>query len=184
MDFFFLSFFLQNTGEIDHHKLFVWEASSGKLLRAVSNHWPTVHKHLGVVSLASHPGRVRFATCAMDGTICMWCQPARQDWSVYMQEYENVDQNEVAVVEEVEVVEVEVEVVEVEEVAVMDKVAEGNSSRRQTNRGAKRRKKEISSPTKQQEQREMSTTVNVVTGQHHAKIFFIRADPPEMDQTE
>ena len=93
-----------------------------------------------------------------------------------MQEYENVDQNEVAVVEEVEVE------VEVEEVAVIDKVVEGNSSRRKTNRGAKRRKKEISSPTKQQEQREMSTTVNVVTG--HAGIFFIRADPPEMDQTE
>ena len=59
----------------------------------MSNHWPTVQKHLGVVSLASHPTRIFFASCAMDGTICLWCQPNKQNWSVKMLEYINLDNN-------------------------------------------------------------------------------------------
>ena len=162
-------------GEIDHHKIFVWEASSGKLLRAVSNHWATVQKHLGVVSLASHPTRVFFASCAMDGTICLWCQPSRQDWSVKMQEYVNLDKN----------------------VVIHDKVRDDAGAGASADAGAgagvdtdTKNQAENDSVAKKrkvvpsQEDFEQSVVVDVVSHTNYrtagAEHFFLRSDPPDM----
>lgn len=164
-------------GEIDHHKLFVWEASSGKLLRAVSNHWPTVQKHLGVVSLASHPTRLFFASCAMDGTVCLWCPPTKQDWSCKMLDYVNLDQN--VVVEEEEEQDEEDVVVGKGQASGVD-LGGGDGGGRKRKR-TKCRKKEMT-----QEEKEQKTVVNVLTKSSTntfaaggETFFFLRSDPPD-----
>ena len=175
-------------GEIDHHKLFVWEASSGKLLRAVSNHWPTVQKHLGVVSLASHPTRVFFASCAMDGTVCLWCPPTKQDWSCKMLDYVNLDQNVVVEAEEEQDEEKDEEKVDKEEKdVVVDKGEECGVDLGGGDGGGKKRKRtKCQKKEMTQEEKEQKTVVNVLTKSSTKtfaaggeSFFFLRSDPPD-----
>jgi WD40 repeat protein len=79
---------------IDHHKIYIWEASSGRHLSTVSDHWRSDEKNLGIVGLASHPERILFASCAIDGTVCFWSPPVRQDWLIKMQGYVELFENQ------------------------------------------------------------------------------------------
>lgn len=74
-------------------KLHVWEASTGRHICTISDHWRTDETNLGVLSLASHPERVMLASCAVDGTVCFWWPPIRQDWSIQMQGYDELVEN-------------------------------------------------------------------------------------------
>ena len=79
---------------IDHHKIYIWEASSGRHLNTISDHWRSDEKRLGVVSLATHPERILFASCAIDGTVCFWCPPVSQKWLIQMQGYVELFENQ------------------------------------------------------------------------------------------
>ena len=71
-----------------------WQASSGRHLSTLSGHWRSDEKNLGIVSLASHPQRTLLATCAVDGTVCFWSPPVRQNWLIKMQNYVELIENE------------------------------------------------------------------------------------------
>jgi WD40 repeat protein len=149
-------------GEINHHNIFIWEASSGNLLKAVSSHWPTVQKHLGVVSLASHPSRIFLASCAMDGTICFWCPPTKQDWSCKMLEYVNLDKN--IVIDDDD-----------DDDDDDDEEKSNNFPDGQQNDFVKvkqKRKRKIT-----QDEKEKSIIVDVMTRKSTERLFFLRSDP-------